>query len=96
MLPFAQIAMQAPAKVGMILVVLIFCLVPLTVLGENPGFGVAPMIQCSLVFMTLAGSLWLGRRQPCAIKVWRLAITYLLATSISNLCALLLHPHLLH
>ncbi len=92
----ALIAMQTLGKVGMIFVVLVFCTVPLTILGEDPGFGVAPMIQCGLVFMTVAGSLWLGRRQPFTTRVWRSAVAYLIAISISNLCALLLSPHLLH
>jgi hypothetical protein len=96
MLSFALIAMQAPGKLGMLFVVLVFCAVPLTILGEDPGFGVAPMIQCGLVFMTVAGSLWLGRRQSFATRIWRSAVAYLIATSISNLCALLLSPHLLH
>lgn len=96
MFPFALMAMQAPGKVGMIFVVMVYCSVPLTVLGEDPGFGVGPMIQCGFVFLTLAASLWLGRRQQFTAKVWRSVVVYLIAVSISNLCALLLIPHLLH
>ncbi len=92
----ALIAMQAPGKIGMVIVILVFCLVPLTVIGEDPGFGVAALIQVSAILLTLAALLWLSRAKPLSAKVWQLVVGYLLANSISNLCALLLSPHLLH
>jgi hypothetical protein len=96
-MPFtALIAMQAPGKIGMVIVILVFCLVPLTVIGEDPGFGVAALTQVSALLLTLAALLWLSWSKPLPTITWRLVVGYLVVNSISNLCALFLIPHLLH
>ena len=96
MLKHILIAMQMTDKLGILFVLLLFCLIPLAVFNENPGLTPTGCLQIVVIAATVIGALlWFPEKKILGRLVIAF-VAYMVATCLSNLAAMMLIPDLLH
>lgn len=90
------IAMTVTDKLGLVIVILLFCIVPLAVFSENPGVTPSGCVQLVVIVATMIGALVMFRSRRGISRVFAVCAAYVVATFISNLFAMALIPHLIH
>lgn len=96
MLNHTLIAMQMTDKLGILFVLLLFCLIPLAVFSENPGLTPSGCAQLIAIAVTVVCALLWFRRKTTLSRLGIAFVAYMVATCLSNLVAMALIPHLLH
>ncbi len=96
MLNHILIAMQMTDKLGILFVLLLFCLIPLAVFSENPGLTPGGCTQLIAIAVAITCALLWIRPKTALSRLGTALVTYMVATCLSNLVAMALIPHLLH
>ncbi len=89
-------AMTVVDKLGQVIVILLFCIVPLAVFSENPGLTPSGCVQLVAIVATMIGALVMFRKKRGIGRILAVCASYAVATLISNLVAMALIPHLMH
>ena len=90
------IAITVADKLGLVIVVLLLCIVPLAVGSENPELTPSGCVQLVVIVATMIGALVVFRKRSGINQVLTVCAAYAVATLISNLVAMALIPHLMH
>jgi hypothetical protein len=90
------IAMTVDDKVGLLLTLLLFSIIPLAILDANPGLGVGGLIQLMVIVSAVAWTLVRFAQKRTRSRLLYAALSYPVATASSNFLALALIPNLLH
>jgi hypothetical protein len=90
------IAMTSAYKLGLLLVVLFFSLVPLAIFDANPGLGVGGWIQLIVIVLVVALTVVRFARRRTRARLVCAALSYPWATVTTNVFGLALIPDLMH